>query len=66
MVMQVLPAGMKLVTSPLLQAGALEALQGFFLALIACKPAKTSFKSLLDSLLAAGKAPVRVCATAIA
>lgn len=54
-----LPAGMALVTSPLLQAAPLEALQAFFIALIACKPAKTPFKTLLDSLLQAGKSPVR-------
>ena len=57
--MQALPAGMALVRSPLLQAAALSALQGLFVGLIACKPAKTTFKSLLKSLLDAGKSPVR-------
>lgn len=50
---------MALVTSPLLQAAPLEALQAFFLALVACKPAKTPFKTLLEMLLGAGKNPVR-------
>jgi hypothetical protein len=54
----VLPASMALATSPLLQAAPLEALQAFFVALVACKPAKTPFKTLLEQLLEAGKQPV--------
>lgn len=56
---QVLPAGMALVASPLLQAAALRALQGFFAALISCKPAKTTYKALLTALLDVGRDPVR-------
>lgn len=55
---QVLPASMALATSPLLQAAPLEALQAFFVALVACKPAKTPFKALLEQLLEAGKQAV--------
>jgi hypothetical protein len=55
---QVLPASMALATSPLLQAAPLEALQAFLVALVACKPAKTPFKALLEQLLEAGKQAV--------
>lgn len=51
---------MALVASPLLQAAALRALQGFFVALIDCKPAKVTYKQLLTFLLEAGRDPVRV------
>lgn len=50
---------MQLVASPLLQGAPLEALQAFFLALAACKPAKKPFKSLFESLLEAGRNQVR-------
>jgi hypothetical protein len=40
------------------QAAPLEALQAFLVALVACKPAKTPFKALLEQLLEAGKQAV--------
>ena len=52
---------MALAASPLLQAAPLEALQAFFVALVACKPAKTPFKTLLEQLLEAGRQPVGSC-----
>lgn len=51
----VLPAGLALVASPLLQASALTALQRFFVAIVACSAAKTSFSSLLASLVEQGQ-----------
>lgn len=57
--MQVLPTALVLVKSPLLQGAALEALQAFFTALPAARPAKVTVDALLTALLQAGQAKVR-------
>lgn len=56
---QVLPAGLTLVGSPLLQASALKALQNFFVAIAACKAANTSYSSLMAALVGLGRQHVR-------
>ena len=53
-----LPAALELVKSPLLQGAALDALQAFFVALPAARPANVTVDALLTALLQAGQAKV--------
>lgn len=58
MLIQVLPAALVLVRSPVLQGAAVEALQVFFVALHASK--SSTFDGIFKALLQTGQAQVRM------